>query len=74
MKKAIADLWGVFINSIKSLNTPIERYAAGLGVLFFIWLFVYSLSALGVHAIVDLIEVIGTTITETVNGFEKPEI
>ena len=74
MKKAIADLWKVFISSIRDIREPVGRYAAGMGMLLLVWLIFYSFGALIVHGIVDLVEVIGTTITETVNGIEKPEI
>ena len=73
MKQAIADLWGIFVKSIKNLDKPIEKYAAGMGVLILVWLVLFSFASLFVHGIVDVVEIIGTTITNTVTG-ESPKL
>lgn len=74
MKKAIGELWKIFLTSIRDIQEPIQRYFAGMGIILLVWLVFYSFGALIVHGIVDLIEVIGTTITETVNGVEEPKL
>jgi hypothetical protein len=73
MKQAIADLWNIFVKAIKNLDKPIEKYAAGMGILILVWLVLFSFASLFVHGIVDVVEIIGTTITETVTG-EVPKV
>jgi len=68
MKQAIADLWNIFVKAIKNLDKPIEKYAAGMGILLLVWLVLFSFASLFVHGIVDVVEIIGTTITNTVTG------
>ena len=67
MKKAITDLWNVFIGSIKDIQEPAGRFLAGFAIVVIVWLVVYSLSALVVHGIVDIIEIIANAITGVIS-------
>lgn len=73
MKKAIGDLWKIFIGSIRDIQEPIGRFIAGFAIVIVVWLVVYSLSALVVHGIVDLIEVIANAIVTATTGIAPPK-
>ena len=69
MKKALQDLWKVFLESIRQIQEPVGRYLAGFAIVIVAWLVVYSLSALVVHGVVDIIEIVANAIT----GIEIPK-
>lgn len=69
MGKAISELWKVFLESIRQIQEPGVRFLAGMSILVITWLVIYSLSALVVHGIVDIVEIVANAI----NGIEPPK-